>query len=76
VLKEDRMTAGKLWEHLFNELRSELSENAQRGISHILQHGCLASRILSRTGKEPSRERIIEVYTELATCLQDDRPFE
>lgn len=75
VLKEDRMTAGKLWEHLFNELRSELSENAQRGISHILQHGCLASRILAHTGKEPSRKKIMEVYTELAACLQDDRPF-
>ena len=75
VLKEDRMTAGKLWEHLFNELRSELSENAQQGITHILQHGCLASRILAHTGKEPTREKIREVYTELANCLQNDRPF-
>ena len=49
--------------------------NAQRGISHILQHGCLASRILAHTGKEPSRKKIIDVYTELAACLQDDRPF-
>jgi len=75
VLKQHQMTAQKLWEHLYLELRSELSEGAQGRIEHLLKHGCLSSRILGRTGKNPTPEKLREVYTELAGCLQEDRPF-
>lgn len=75
VLKEARMTAVDLWAHLYNELKDELSDNARSGIEHILRHGCLASRILAHTGKAPSPEKVRTVYDQLASCLQDDRPF-
>jgi carboxylate-amine ligase len=75
VLKEERMTAKSLWAHLFQELSEDLSEGARAGITHILEHGCLASRILAHTGKTPAHEKVVAVYRELATCLQEDRPF-
>ncbi|MBK7268833.1 MAG: glutamate--cysteine ligase [Flavobacteriales bacterium] len=75
VMKEERMTAQRLWEHIVQELRSELSEGAQDVISHILQHGCLARRILGRTGASPTEDTVRKVYTEIAECLQHDRLF-
>ncbi|MBK6752400.1 MAG: glutamate--cysteine ligase [Flavobacteriales bacterium] len=75
VMKEERMTAQRLWEHIVQELRSELSEGAQEVISHILQHGCLARRILGRTGASPTEDTVRKVYTEIAECLQHDRLF-
>jgi carboxylate-amine ligase len=73
LMKQDHMSAHKLWQHLFVELYGELSENCRQHVGHILEHGCLASRILRRTGKTPTHELLVEVYRELATCLQEDR---
>ena len=75
VMKEQRMTAQRLWEHIVQELRGELSEEARAVIDHLLAKGCLAQRILARTGRKPSADRIRQVYIELAACLQDDRLF-
>ena len=75
VMKEQRMTAQRLWEHIVQELRGELSEEARAVIDHLLAKGCLAQRILARTGRKPSADRIRQVYAELAACLQDDRLF-
>ncbi len=75
VMKEQRMTAQRLWEHIVQELRGELSEDARVLIDHILSKGCLAQRILARTGRKPSTEKVRQVYAELAACLHDDRPF-
>lgn len=68
-------TAGELWRHLYQQLRDGLSESTRIRIAHILDHGCLAQRILRRTGERPSREQLIEVYRDLAACLKEDRPF-
>ncbi|MBV6404969.1 MAG: glutamate--cysteine ligase [Flavobacteriales bacterium] len=75
VMKEQRLTAQRLWEHIVQELRGELSEDARTLIDHVLSKGCLAQRILARTGRKPSAEKIRQVYGELAACLQDDKPF-
>lgn len=72
-LLRESATAAELWRHIYRELRGELSEGARLRIGHILDHGCLAKRILQHTGPAPDRERLIEVYGMLATCLQDDR---
>jgi hypothetical protein len=50
-----------------------MSAEGRTCITHILEHGCLAKRILARTGTRPSPEQIIAVYKELAQCLQEDR---
>jgi carboxylate-amine ligase len=68
-------TAGELWRHLYQQLRDGLSEPTRIRIAHILDHGSLAQRILRRTGERPSRERLLDVYGELAACLKEDRPF-
>jgi carboxylate-amine ligase len=73
LMKQDHMSAHKLWQHLFVELYGELSENCRQHVGHILEHGCLASRILRRTGKTPSHQVLVDVYRELANCLQEDR---
>lgn len=75
LMKQDQMPAMKLWQHLFVEFYGDLSEGARQHIAHILEHGSLATRILKRTGKRLSQEKIKTVYNELAACLQEDRAF-
>jgi gamma-glutamyl:cysteine ligase YbdK (ATP-grasp superfamily) len=75
LMKQEHMTAQKLWQHLFVELYGELSEGARQHIAHILEHGCLAQRILARTGKKPTLDKLRAVYGELAKCLDEDRAF-
>jgi gamma-glutamyl:cysteine ligase YbdK (ATP-grasp superfamily) len=41
----------------------------------ILDRGTLATRILRATGRNPTRERLREVYGELAGCLEEGRLF-
>lgn len=74
-MMRESATAGELWRYLYQQLRDGLSEGTRIRIAHILDNGCLAQRILRRTGERPSRERLVEVYRELATCLKEDRPF-
>ena len=69
-------TAGELWSHLFAEVGSDLSADSRKAITHILQQGCLAQRILKRTGTHPEAALITEVYKELASCLREDRQLE
>ncbi len=75
LMKQEQMSAQKLWQHLFVELYGDLSEGCRQHIAHILEHGCLAARILTHTGKKPSLEKIRSVYTELAKCLEEDKAF-
>jgi hypothetical protein len=75
MMNTAQLSAHKVWQHLFVELYGELSENAQQQVAHILEHGCLGSRILERTGREPDRDQLRKVYGELAECLRKDRPF-
>ncbi len=75
LMKQDQMTAQKLWQHLFVELYGELSEGCRQQIAHILEHGTLARRIVERVGKHPSHEALLGVYKELAVCLEQDKQF-
>ncbi len=75
-MMRESASAAELWRHLYQQLRGELGEAARMRIAFILDRGCLAQRILRRTGDRPSRERLVEVYQELAACLREDRVFE
>lgn len=75
-MMRESATAAELWRHLYQQLRGELGEAARTRIAFILDQGCLAQRILRRTGDRPSRERLVEVYQELAACLRENRAFE
>ncbi len=72
-LMRENATVTELWKHIYRQVRADLSDGARIRIGHILDHGCLAKRILARTGASPDHARIVEVYRELAQCLQDDR---
>ena len=69
-------TANEVWSHIYAEVGSDLNSDARKAITHILQHGCLARRILNRTGTHPEAALITEVYKELAICLREDRQLE
>ena len=73
LMKQEQMSAQKLWQHLFVELYGDLSESCRMHIAHILEHGCLAGRILRHTGKSPDHATLARVYRTLATCLAEDR---
>ncbi len=72
-LDSPEATASALWAHIFAEVGGTMDAGARACIIHILQHGCLAHRILARTGPKPNAQRITDVYKELAQCLQEDR---
>jgi gamma-glutamyl:cysteine ligase YbdK (ATP-grasp superfamily) len=72
----DMASMNSIWRKLFEDVRSELSASCQEHIALILEKGCLAQRIVARTGKHPDRSKLLEVYGELAQCLADDRAFE
>lgn len=72
-LLRESATAAELWRHIYREVRNDLSEGARLRIGHILDHGCLAKRILQRTGPAPDQAALITVYGELARCLQEGR---
>ncbi len=75
LLKQEQMQALKLWQHLFVELYGDLSDECRERIGHILEHGCLSARIIKHTGRTPSREKLVQVYSDLAGCLAEDRMF-
>lgn len=75
LMGHEGISAGKLWQHLFVELYGDLSDNARTHIAHILEHGCLARRILDRTGPTPDRAQLRAVYAELADHLLVEQPF-
>jgi carboxylate-amine ligase len=72
-LDRETATAEELWTHIHAEVGADLSDDARKAITHILQQGCLAQRILKRTGTHPEAALIMEVYKELAVCLREDR---
>ncbi|MBK7382629.1 MAG: hypothetical protein IPI81_04740 [Flavobacteriales bacterium] len=75
LMKQESMVAAKVWQHLFVELYGDLSENARGHIGHILEHGCLADRILARTGKQPTIDGIRAAYGHLAACYAADEAY-
>ncbi len=75
-----RCTAGEIWQHLFELVAGGASPDGSLGeymseLGTILREGCLARRIVHALGKSPSREKIDEVYRELAGCLAQNRLF-
>ena len=75
---EKSITARALWRGLLEKIWPAGSEHrAQFGdaLSLILDQGCLARRIRTAAGENPSREKLAEVYRQIATCLAEGRQF-
>jgi carboxylate-amine ligase len=64
-------TARELWEHILNHI--EINESSANHIQLILKKGNLSERILKRLDGNFSQEHLIDVYKELANCLQHNR---
>lgn len=70
-------SAGELWRHIAADtLAGERRAAFGPALETILVRGPLARRILRAVGPEPARERLREVWGELAACLLDDRLFD
>ena len=74
-LKNDRTTAGQLWRHLYEKVRSSISSEYQEALDLILEQGSLSSRILKALGTDFKEPDILRVYTELSDCLAENRLF-
>ncbi|WP_017729859.1 carboxylate-amine ligase [Nafulsella turpanensis] len=74
-LGEETLTAGELWAFLLPDVRENLSAEHYMTISKIIGHGTLSNRIKKALGEQPDKEKIIEVYRQLANCLQHNHLF-
>jgi len=69
-------TAGELWRHLVQETLAQEDQSVTADMLNIISsRGNLAIRILEATGASPTEEKIREVYTQLAVCLQQGGIF-
>jgi len=75
LMKQEQLSVQKLWQHLFVDLYGEIGPEARQPIAHILEHGCLASRILRHTGRTPAPDKLRTVFRELAECNRTGRLF-
>jgi len=75
LMKQDRMSVQKIWQHLFVELYGDLSDECRRVMAHILEHGCLSQRMLRRYGKAPTASALIELVDDLSGHLAADRSW-
>ena len=73
---EENCTAGELWKHIAKEtLQLEDQPEVAYALHVILSRGNLSRRIAEATGEHPTAEEIIEVYKNLAICLQNGGVF-
>jgi len=69
-----RCEAKELWSHLV--AAAGVASPAGGPLDNILNHGCLARRIVRRIGSGSGRDRLREVYSELAECLRTGQVLE
>lgn len=84
-LKNNQKIAEKIsmqafWQHCFDQLDQDESARKdlapfKKSIQLILNSGCLAERILNNYSKDPSPEKIREIYQDLKICLDQGRAY-
>ena len=70
-------SARKIWAHLLATVVAKQPDFRvhRPWLTRILEEGCLARRILARTGRGPDRTRLRDVYAELCECLATGKGF-
>lgn len=71
---EEESSAKDVWTHLLKNA-SGLENEDKEILSYIIKEGCLSTRIEKAIGKDISKGRIKEVYSQLALCLQNNNLF-
>jgi gamma-glutamyl:cysteine ligase YbdK (ATP-grasp superfamily) len=70
-------SAGELWRHIAAESITDEHQAAfGSALATLLDRGPLSRRILRAAGAQPARERLHEIWSELAECLLEDRLFD
>jgi carboxylate-amine ligase len=69
-------TVENIWKQLYELAKPNIHESHQEVLDVILTQGTLATRILKAVDCDYSEKNIINVYTQLAQCLQDNTMFE
>ena len=65
-----------MWSHLIESAAGPEEDVPYLPVfRQLLSRGTLAGRLLKAAGAEPGREKLREIYTELAGCLADGRLF-
>lgn len=64
-----------IWKKLYDQVGENLNDNHRKHIEFILQNGSLATRILKALRNDFSIENIINVYSGLGECLENNRMF-
>ena len=75
-IKDTAVKAGELWRHLFSAVENKLSREHAATINHMLNRGTLSTRILNQLNQDFRKENILDVYRQLAFCLQKNELFE
>ncbi|WP_439882970.1 carboxylate-amine ligase [Pontibacter sp. MBLB2868] len=72
----ENCTVGELWKFLVNEtLVLDEQPEVAYALHVILSRGNLSRRILEAIGQNPSEQKIMEVYRQLAICLHNGGVF-
>jgi carboxylate-amine ligase len=74
-LNEERLDANGLLGKLYDEIKGSLDEDSAEIMKNILNQGALSQRIIKRLGENFSKQDIINVYRELAQCLEENKLF-
>jgi carboxylate-amine ligase len=69
-----KMSVNDLWRHLMNELLPQ-DHWARPQLEIILTQGCLAERMLKPYEANPTRDTLVAVYRQLATCLATGKVY-
>lgn len=68
-------TAGELWKHIYEKIKSRISPKHQQTLEFLLENGSLASRILKAVNEDFSEENLKNVYDRLGGCLAKNQLF-
>lgn len=75
----NRCNAQEFWQYLYESVKLEEIEDRgelENAISFIINNGPLARRIANQLEKGFTRPKLVEIYRDLADCLQQGRLFE
>lgn len=77
-IRASGLAVSEVWARLAERLleRDAASSGRDAALTVILGQGTLAERIARAVGNDPPRQRLLEVYRELAACLVEGRMFE
>lgn len=69
------MTFTEVWSFLIETVSNRLDAKDQQALETVLSQGNLSQRILRATGANPDKNRLKQVYNDLAQCLLTNQQY-